>query len=428
MEHLSPLSLTEFHLYKILSLVDFDIEEQKPSPTEILNLPIRRLRGLSEKEENKLIETIGFQTIEDLANCELVAAEIAVKTEIPKNKIDRWLRISGLLRRLTSGEITTPKIVLAGLNNAGKTSIILTMKRVADKVSKEDRLKEIEELRPTKGVERQKIVLQGQPMTLFDMGGQKKYRDRYLETPERYLDGTDLFIFVVDTQDQERFTEATKYFENLAKEIYKLELDPTFAVFFHKIDDDLPEDSELWKIMDDQTSLLRATLQGIWKDRPTPSFEMKMVFQTSILREYSVFSGVSDGLKFISPVQDILHKVAQETAKTLDTDMLLLVADTGLELARFQADTAEFLEDVEPHFLYEKTLRKVTEMQENSVLYPISINKEKMFHIISSTMVEEKPIYLSYLSCKDTPPIQGQIEEIIGETFLPWIANYFEKI
>ncbi len=420
--------LTQVHLLKILSLIHFDIDEEKPTPEKILKLPLNALKGMNEKEEVGLKESMGIQTIQDLFNCESSVTEIATKTNISENKIDRWVRMTELLRSLTSGRITTPKIVIVGLDNAGKTSVILTMKRITDKVPKETRLKEIQKLKPTKGVKRQEMVLQGQTMILFDMGGQEAYRQRYLKTPQDYLDGTNLVIFIQDILDEKRYSEANKYFEGLARVIYKLGLDPAFAVLFHKIDDKLPEDSKYWKVMEDQASLLRFILRDIWKDRPTPSLKTEMVFQTSVLRESSVFLAISDALKFVSPVQDILRGSAQEAAKTLDSDLLLLVSDNGLELARFQEKNVDYLKDEPLDFLFTKTLLKITEMQERSSVFPIQIGKKKLYHVITTTLINEKPIYLSYLSHVDAIPKQAQIEEILDDTFLPWVANYFEKM
>ena len=103
---------------------------------------------------------------------------------------------------------------------------------------------EILALKPTKGVERQEVDLQGQPMRLFDLGGQQKYRKRYLDAPERYLEGTDLVIYVIDSKDEKRFPEALQYFEDLAKEFRKLDVNPSFALFFHKVDEEYSTDSE----------------------------------------------------------------------------------------------------------------------------------------------------------------------------------------
>ncbi len=422
------MSLTQYHLYKILSLVHLETVDEKPSPAEFLDLPIWHLRGLSEEEGSILEDVMDFQTIEDLVNCTFSAEEVASKTRIPKYKIDRWFGMSRILRSLTSGDFTTPKVVLVGLDNAGKTSIILTMKRIADQVSQEARMNEILKLKPTKGVERQEVVLQGQPMLLFDFGGQKAYRRRYLDSPQRYLEAIDLVIFVLDVKDEERFPEALIYFEGLAKEIKNLELSPAFAIFFHKLDEVLPEDSETWQKLLDQASLFEAVLRSIWKDKALLSLDKDMLFQTSIRREISVFSGVSNSLKCISPVQDILRGGTRETAEYLDSDLLLLIADNGLELARFQSETADYLKDLTPTFLFKETLQKIPEMEDDSIVYPIQIAEEQLFHVIITTTVEEKPIYLSYLSRENKIPHKYETQGIIGETFLPWVANYFEEL
>ena len=75
-------------------------------------------------------------------------------------------------------------------------------------------------------------------------------------------------------------------------------------------------------------------------------------------------------------MQDILRGGTQETAEYLDSDLLLLIADNGLELARFQSETADYLKDLTPTFLFKETLQKIPEMEDDSIVYPIQIAEE----------------------------------------------------
>jgi small GTP-binding protein len=119
------------------------------------------------------------------------------------------------------------KMVIMGLDNAGKTSILLSIAR------KYDPLK----LRPTLGADRSLIDVLGFKITRLDLGGQEKYRKTYLDENSEVLFGTDLLIYVVDVQDSERFSESVAYFDDIAKYYEeKKENNPLLVVFFHKSD------------------------------------------------------------------------------------------------------------------------------------------------------------------------------------------------
>jgi GTPase SAR1 family protein len=67
------------------------------------------------------------------------------------------------------------KIVFAGLEQGGKTSIIRTLER---------KKYVVEELKPTKGVERCQINVLDCVINEWDFGGQAEFRSQYLEKKE----------------------------------------------------------------------------------------------------------------------------------------------------------------------------------------------------------------------------------------------------
>ncbi|MDX1798781.1 MAG: ADP-ribosylation factor-like protein, partial [Candidatus Lokiarchaeia archaeon] len=81
------------------------------------------------------------------------------------------------------------KILLTGLDKAGKTSFMLGVKR---------KYSEIIKSMPTKGVERTEENIfdeQNSQISIWDLGGQKTYREKYLEQSEVYLYNIDLMFF-----------------------------------------------------------------------------------------------------------------------------------------------------------------------------------------------------------------------------------------
>jgi len=120
------------------------------------------------------------------------------------------------------------KILIAGLDNAGKTSIIdLVQNKMVETLS----------MNPTKGVSRREAQILGQSFILHDLGGQEQYRQIYLSQASKYFLETGACVFVVDLQDKARYGVALGYFESILKLFKGLRISPRIYVFFHKFDD-----------------------------------------------------------------------------------------------------------------------------------------------------------------------------------------------
>ena len=88
---------------------------------------------------------------------------------------------------------TSKRIVLIGLDNAGKTTILYKL-----------HLGEIVHSIPTVGFNVETIAYKNIEMTCWDIGGQKKIRGLW----HHYYNDTDAVIFVVDSNDPDRLMEA----------------------------------------------------------------------------------------------------------------------------------------------------------------------------------------------------------------------------
>eukprot|EP00462_Mataza_sp_D1_P000758 CAMPEP_0175095352 /NCGR_PEP_ID=MMETSP0086_2-20121207/4104_1 /TAXON_ID=136419 /ORGANISM="Unknown Unknown, Strain D1" /LENGTH=184 /DNA_ID=CAMNT_0016368583 /DNA_START=19 /DNA_END=573 /DNA_ORIENTATION=+ len=96
-----------------------------------------------------------------------------------------------LLRKLKSTE-TEHRILLLGLDNAGKTSIL---KKLADE--------EITHIMPTQGFNIKSIQKDGFKLNVWDIGGQKTIRPYW----QNYYDNTDALVYVIDSADKKRVEE-----------------------------------------------------------------------------------------------------------------------------------------------------------------------------------------------------------------------------
>jgi GTPase SAR1 family protein len=120
------------------------------------------------------------------------------------------------------------KISLVGLSGCGKTSIYsVTMGGMVPM--------DVKDIGPTVMYEVKSHNYLGLQISLWDFGGQEKYRQSYLETP-KLLINTDTLIFVLDLHNPDDFSQANLYFTNVYDAIRKGKGDPRLIIFYHKYD------------------------------------------------------------------------------------------------------------------------------------------------------------------------------------------------
>jgi len=146
-----------------------------------------------------------------------------------------------LLRKLKKSEKEV-RILLLGLDNAGKTSIL---KKLSDE--------EISHIMPTQGFNIKSISQDGFKLNVWDIGGQQSIRTYWKD----YFDNTDALIYVIDSADRRRVQETGVELNKLLEE-QKLAAIP-LLIFTHKQDllnaltaKDLAETMQLHNIRDRQ--------------------------------------------------------------------------------------------------------------------------------------------------------------------------------
>ncbi|CAC5365003.1 ARL3 [Mytilus coruscus] len=99
-----------------------------------------------------------------------------------------------LLRKMKSGNDKELRILLLGLDNAGKTTILKSL-------ASED----ISHITPTQGFNIKSVQSPGFKLNVWDIGGQRRIRPYW----KNYFENTDLLIYVIDSADQKRFEETS---------------------------------------------------------------------------------------------------------------------------------------------------------------------------------------------------------------------------
>ncbi|MCK4383219.1 MAG: 50S ribosome-binding GTPase [Candidatus Lokiarchaeota archaeon] len=231
------------HSYKFISKNDAKILKDL--------LKISNIEQISKLKREKPFENLSiFGTTKDPIEVTELQEEFDNKVAaIKENKPDleefvkKAIFISSIITNMVDeGEIlkkSAQKIIVIGLDNAGKTAIL-------SKFGGRLGISDLANLQPTKGVDRRHIETEDSDIDLYiwDFGGQAQYRSKYFDKPEQYFLQIDLLIYVIDVQDSERYAESFEYFEQVLEILSTLEEDPFILIYIHKADPDLKHDSE----------------------------------------------------------------------------------------------------------------------------------------------------------------------------------------
>jgi len=136
------------------------------------------------------------------------------------------------------------KILLIGLDNGGKTSILKCLKGIKG-------LSAFNSPNPTRGLEIERFEALDSKYAIWDLGGQEAYHDEYFNDIENILRGTKKIIYVFDVQDVKRYDIAIEYLKRIINIREKLN-NIDFSIFLHKFDPDLEFDQMLNEIIIDE--------------------------------------------------------------------------------------------------------------------------------------------------------------------------------
>jgi len=132
------------------------------------------------------------------------------------------------MRMTENNEIKKKKLLVLGLENSGKTSILISLR-------KDTNLMSYCGMKPTKGIKIEELA----GVSAWDFGGQEKYREEYLINFNKYSEKADKVIYVIDVQDLEKYDNALKYLEKIVNLLIKYKKFIDFSIFFHKYDPNL---------------------------------------------------------------------------------------------------------------------------------------------------------------------------------------------
>ncbi|MFX1315878.1 MAG: ADP-ribosylation factor-like protein [Promethearchaeota archaeon] len=226
------------------------------------------------------------------------------------------------------------KIMLCGLEDAGKTSILL----VLDK-----KFSLLTSVAPTIKAKRTSHTnkLLGISITRWDLGGQKSYRKIYLENKSKYFTEMRSIFYVIDIQRKDKFNEALTYFKDIINIISNNPPDNfQLLILFHKYDPDIKNKKEIL----DNLNFLQKKINSLIKNL---NFS---IYRTSIYDDSTLLKAFSDGVFSATEKSKLLQSLLRDyMSKTYTSSTLLLDQNCFIIASRATADAyQEICEAIAP--------------------------------------------------------------------------------
>ena len=272
------------------------------------------------------------------------------------------------------------KIIVSGLDNAGKTSILTALDK------KYDFAKDIVQLKPTIRVEYHKMNFLRSNCVIWDMGGQETYRDIYINFQDVYFDATDLLIYVIDIQDSDRFADSLEYLNSILTFFSESEMDVPIIITFHKYDPDLKANSEIHK----NVKTLRDKILNDY-----PNFNI-LFQQSSIYDIISIIQLVSYGLSVFDKKFFQLSELVEYYLKIFNSQALIVFDHNGIIISEFYNDIepevyVELIESIKEHLFLLKRMEEEN-VEEN---FDFTSTEGSLFSYLVRTKIKNELFFVS---------------------------------
>ena len=301
-----------------------DIDYYPMSLKSILDLEISRLKNIEEEDVEKFNKIKLFNLRElslvPVSNYEKLSKKAQINNLTFKKALIAAILIANSWGKRTQ-YLKKPKmkVVVAGLNYAGKTSLI---NRLINDINYNDMIN----LEPTIGANVEEYQSDKIDLILWDLGGQKDNIDEYLESPEMFFIQVDVIIFVVDSQDDIRYVEAVKYLNDLTNILAFLNENPYFVVLLNKADSDVVNDPDFQikvEYLTDKISDVFMKSEKSWNFDITPTsiynfYSSEPDIAKSIKNIFSKEQSELDSSKILPSIEDKLQKILDINLKLMD--------------------------------------------------------------------------------------------------------------
>ncbi|NVM31093.1 MAG: GTP-binding protein [Candidatus Helarchaeota archaeon] len=196
------------------------------------------------------------------------------------------------------------KILLVGLDQAGKTSILNIL---------HNKYTMMDNIKPTAGIERDEIQILGIPILCWDLGGQLKFREGYIKDVKIFAE-TDSLFYVVDALNPDRYEESLQYYTDILENFKKLDLKTKVVLCIHKIDPNIRNNPHTLEIIDHVKQIFEARSSGL----------EVTTFITSIYDRKSIVDAFSKNFQELIVTLKPFRKLLESLRSQLNLDGLIL--------------------------------------------------------------------------------------------------------
>lgn len=295
------------------------------------------------------------------------------------------------------------KILFTGLDNAGKTSILLALEREFSKIAN---------VSPTRGAQRKVFEFLGKAISEWDLGGQKLYRISYIRNPSKYFSNTEIAIYVIDIQDKKRIPEAISYLEDVIDKFHELEIEPPIYILFHKFDPALEKNA-----LNEYTELIINLKEDIKKGT---NYQRLYFYRTSIHEIENLVLIMSDIFRTLIDRPEAINNTLKEFSTKEQCEGICLIDNNSLIIGSYyKNDQIEnLLSKSPPYFLrmndrfsqIEKAIKIQTKFSEGKITV-----KRKHYFYIFQQIRNDPPYYI--LLARKSPLFNDETIKSLG-TFL----------
>ena len=287
------------------------------------------------------------------------------------------------------------KVIISGLDNAGKTSILTALDK------KYDFEKDIVQLKPTIRVEYHKMNFLRSNTVFWDMGGQETYREIYVNYQDVYFDVTDLLIYVIDIQDPDRFNSSLEYLNAILTFFSESEMHVPIIITFHKYDPDLRND----EVILENIGILREKILNQY-----PEFNI-LFQQTSIYDIISIVQLVSYGLSVFDKKFFELSELLEYYLEIFNSQALIVFDRNGIIISEYYSDIGpevyvELLESIKEHLF----LLKRMEEEKYEGTFDFTSSEGQLFSYLLRTKIRNEMFFVSAV-------LKEQLKEKFFERF-----------
>ncbi len=216
------------------------------------------------------------------------------------------------------------KLIFAGLDDSGKTSFLLSVDRKYSKLIG---------LKPTTGASIKSIEALGATIFLWDLGGQLKFRRKYIDKAEIYLYEADLIFYFIDVRNESRFEESIEYLLSIKKVLGDFKQNTPIVYILSKGDSDIINTGEI-------KNNIENVKKKLFEITPKESPEL---YVTSIFQIFTILRAFSSGISKLSPNRNLINHNLRNFSLKTKAFLTLLLSEDGLVLADFYSSKAKKL-------------------------------------------------------------------------------------